>query len=209
MRLTEEYKKQWSFFKNNLCKIFITLLILIFVLIIGTHFVMLKAFKDNPEIVTAVQQYIGELFAGIDMEASGGNLALQLFANNARACVIIVSLGVVPFIFLPLLLYGTNGIVVGVVTAFSQAAAGTSIGFLIAALLPHGLFEFPALAYSAALGFYLCRETVRLILRKSDKKFGEAALDTIRGYVLVVLPLLVAAALMEALVTPYIAAMFL
>ena len=85
----------------------------------------------------------------------GSLSALALFSNNLRATVFIMVYGLVPFIQLPALALGVNTMALGVLASW-YIAQGYSIVAFLAAVLPHGLAEFPALILAFGVGLYVC-----------------------------------------------------
>ena len=80
----------------------------------------------------------------------------------------------------------------------------------VAGILPHGIFELPALVLSIACGVYLCRNMCRLVT-SSPRRVPMVALlgDLLRVLVVLVAPMTVAAAFIECYVTPVIMGLFL
>ena len=70
-------------------------------------------------------------------------------------------------------------------------------------MLPHGIFELPALILSCAMGLLLCRTgTERLRRGEGAAPFFPRVMDCLRAFALLAVPLLLIAALAEAYVTP-------
>lgn len=127
---------------------------------------------------------------------------LPIFLHNARALVLgavgaPLSFGALP-VLLAMLPVGLMGFFAGEVALAGQAP-GT---FLLAFVAPHGVLEIPAawLAYAFALRAGLA------VVSPSRERGGllEALADFLRVFVLVVLPLLLAAGWVEARVTPQV-----
>lgn len=125
------------------------------------------------------------------------NLMLNIFANNTRACVLEVALGVGLGIF-PLLIVFINGLAMGLVIALSLAKAGPI--FLIAALLPHGIIEIPVVAISAAIGLRF-GHCVLLALLKQDVDLKKELIEGVSVFIVWLIPLLFVAAFVESYVT--------
>ena len=78
-----------------------------------------------------------------------------------------------------------------------------------AALLPHGIFELPALILAAALGLFLCRQMTRRCRHDETALPLPVCLTQIaRVFLLLIAPLLAVAAVMEAYVTPLLIGLF-
>ena len=117
--------------------------------------------------------------------------------------------GFIPFLFLPLLSLVTNGVLLGVMAALYQVN-GQSMLLLAAGLLPHGVFELPAIVISISCGVRLCRNMCRLVTSNPDRvPLVELGEDLLRVLVLLVAPMTVAAAFVECYVTPAVMGLFM
>jgi stage II sporulation protein M len=168
---------------------------LIFVLSAGAGAMLVM---QDPTIGESFMQVLAEALdlEGL-MEQGALAIAIALFLNNLQACIILF-LGGVTFGILTIFVLATNGIVVGAVAQVVNELQGDL--FVVAALLPHGIFELPALFIAGALGLMLAGS-----IRRELYEDGDAAADA-RRYTVVfaktVLPLLVLAAITEAFITP-------
>ena len=140
----------------------------------------------------------------------GSLSALALFSNNLRAPVFIMVYGLVPFIQLPALALGVNTMALGVLASW-YIAQGYSIVAFLAAVLPHGLAEFPALILAFGVGLYVCGQVTRRLFRRDESALHiwDCLVLISRMLLLVLIPLLAVAAILEAYVTPLVAALFL
>ncbi|MFH1711509.1 MAG: stage II sporulation protein M [Nanoarchaeota archaeon] len=118
-----------------------------------------------------------------------------IFQNNITTAFIGALLGI--FLgFLPLIFCFFNGYVLGFVMNGSS-----SVGFfgVLARLLPHGIFELPALFISLGIGLRL--GLVYFEKRKKKEKLGNKIIYTFKNslvvFLLVVFPLILIAALIE------------
>ena len=153
-----------------------------------------------PEIPAAILTYFNEVVADSGIVRDDGSFsALALFGNNLRAMVLSTLYGFIPFLYL-----GVNAILLGMV---ASSVNGQWL-LLAAGILPHGIFELPALCLSLAAGLCLCQNINRYI-RKNEKGFMKPLLlNILRVTGLVVIPLLVVAAIMESYVTPAVMQLF-
>ena len=96
---------------------------------------------------------------------------------------------------IPIFAIGANGFVLGVV--YRQAAE--AMGYSEAALkvLPHGVFELPALLIAASYGLWIGVMLVRRIRGKESTLFRSNIAHAFRQYLAVVFPLLIVAAGIE------------
>ena len=189
------------FFRRELYKIFWISLVIFFLCWAVSYFV----FYSNQDLTAGLFNTISQMFQenGVYTE-SGGISFFALLFNNIRASALMAILGIIPFLFLPAIILGYNAVIIGIACAFSMAM-GTGVSFLVLALLPHGIFEIPALILSAALGIYLCKELVKKLVGRSRlASFSGVFLSMLRFYLCVILPLLVVAALVETYITPWL-----
>lgn len=163
----------------------------------------------EPELLNRIVRFLQEYISGLNLTDNAGNLsALALFSNNAQACAIAMLLGLVPFLYLTALPLGINSMLLGVLAAYYVTSGLPLMGYF-AALLPHGIFELPALVLSFSMGLFCCSQVTRRI-RKDETalRVWDCLYQMSRVFVLLLVPLLLAAALMESYVTPLIASYF-
>ena len=83
------------------------------------------------------------------MDTTGRVDMLALFGNNVRATVFSIAYGFIPFIYLPALSIGINSLLLGL---FAGVYVNNGISLLayFAGIVPHGIFELPALILASA-----------------------------------------------------------
>ena len=138
---------------------------------------------------------------GLSSNVPQSQMMATLFFNNVTASLLSMLYGLIPFVPLSALALGTNALLLGAFAALYQHH-GIGLGVYFIGILPHGIFELPALILSCALGLLLCRTGTERILKKSDTPFFRRVLDCIRVFLSFVAPLLLVAALVEAYITP-------
>ena len=127
------------------------------------------------------------------------SLALLIFANNLRACIFLF-LGGASFGVFTLVVLGLNGALIGAIVQMRIPEKGAL--WVAAALIPHGIFEIPAILISSGMGLVLAEELWLELKGSGDA--GRAAGTIGAQFVTVVIPLLAVAALIEAFITPQI-----
>jgi len=158
-----------------------------------------------PEISATILTYFNEVVADSGIVRDDGSFsALALFGNNLRAMVLSTLYGFIPFLYLPALSMGVNAILLGMV---ASSVNGQWL-LLAAGILPHGIFELPALCLSLAAGLCLCQNINRYIRKNEKGIMKPLLLNILRVTGLVVIPLLVVAAIMESYVTPAVMQLF-
>lgn len=130
--------------------------------------------------------------------------AVRLIASNLAAMAYCVLLGLVPFLFLPMFPLLMNAFIIGAMGGALQTL-GMGPGFFLGALAPHGIFELPSLLLSCALGLSLSWGLARKIFHSRwARPFGELVWNSVKVYLVIVLPLTVLAGFLEAYVTPLV-----
>jgi len=87
----------------------------------------------------------------------------------------------------------SNGILLGVIISIT---GGADQAHILIRLVPHGIFEFPAVCISWGLGIW---RGAWLLQRDGRRPFRERALKAYRIFFAIVLPLLIIAAIIEGL----------
>jgi len=125
-------------------------------------------------------------------------LAAAIFLNNSvktlAAILLGLAIGIVPAVFLVV-----NGVVLGVVFFLSSHSRG--VWPSLVSILPHGVLELAAVFLGTAIGLMLGNFVLKRLLRKSDAKIGAELGRALRFFSIVIVPMLLAAALIEAFVT--------
>jgi uncharacterized membrane protein SpoIIM required for sporulation/ABC-type transport system involved in multi-copper enzyme maturation permease subunit len=150
----------------------------------------------------------GEL-AGVISSGTGVPLANigisfpMIWEHNLRAVMVILLLGLFTFGVLGALTFLLNTGVIGAVLALEGALGISPVKLLIFGILPHGIFEIPALILSSAAVLYI---GIALVTPRSQRTLGEVLIDAIADWTKIglglVLPLLTLAAVLETWVTP-------
>jgi len=117
-----------------------------------------------------------------------------ILQNNVLSAFMAMIFGVVLGI-MPIISALTNGTLLGYVYNLASAEAGFGV---ILYLLPHGIFELPAVLISLGLGVYF---GMFIFTEKGKKKteFLRRFWSSLKVFLTVVLPLLVVAAIIEGL----------
>ena len=126
-----------------------------------------------------------------------------IWGHNLLAIIVILLLGVFSFGVLGTLVYLLNMGIIGAVLALVQAMGASPWKVGLYGILPHGLFEIPALIFASAAILYI---GVLLVTPRPQRTLGEVLIEAIADWTKIglglVLPLLTIAAIIEAWVTP-------
>jgi stage II sporulation protein M len=165
-------------------------------------------FQQNPEIAQNLMQTVVDKFQGIviDGEISFANLLI----NNLQASVLGILIGLIPFLFLPILGIFSNAAVLGLVFASYQTAAIPLWKIIVFGILPHGVFELTAVFICYGMGLCICWNlTKKIIGQRKRENLKELLQNCLRTTLLYIVPLLVAAALIETYLTSKIITAFM
>lgn len=189
----------WESFRNTAIAFFVIL------------FLTLAASLLFPEVLERMMAYIQSVLGNSTITDADGNYsALRIALNNLRATIFCILYGLIPFLFLPALPIGLNAAVLGAITAF-YLVRGLSMTLLLSGLLPHGIFEIPALLLAFSCGLYLC-QTLTDRIRHPDSEhpsLSQCATELVRIYLTLIAPLLIIAAVVEAYITPVCMSFFM
>lgn len=134
---------------------------------------------------------IADIFAKVE-GLSGTSLIIFIFYNNVMSSFFALFLGAFfgVFSFFNILL---NGTVVGYVIALASETHGIGI---VWRLIPHGIFELPAIFISTGLGLKL---GMSFFMPNRIKTLKERFMGSVKVFVSIVIPLLIIAAIIEGL----------
>ena len=146
--------------------------------------------------------------AGLSSVTETRDMAAAIFANNLTAAFSAILWGLVPFAYLAAFPLGFNFFLVGALGAY-YVRSGSSLGVYLVGILPHGIFELPALVLFCAAGLYLCSRVTARVRGDKEVRILRTLSEVSTLFLYVILPLLAAAALIETYVTPRLLAMVL
>ena len=163
----------------------------------------------RPSIAANVMEFFANMVRDAGLVDDDGSIStVGIFLNNLRAFIITACYGFLPFLFLPALSLALNGAILGLFAAF-YVNNGQSLLVYLASILPHGVFELPALVLAMSCGLYLCRIITDYVRFNRKGTVKPALANIARVMVLNVLPLTAIAAVVEANVTPLILTHFM
>ena len=190
----------WKFYREQLLRLHLGCM-LAFLAVCALSAVVLGLFAEQAQAI--VESFMAEVQQSGLVDENGSISLAALFGNNLQATLTATVMGFVPFVFLPVFSLALNGAVIGAVLALSGAMGMQTGQVVLLGLLPHGIFEIPAIMLGVAMGLYLCRQMNGTLRKRPGTPKIEAVLPHLcRVTVFGVVPLLVAAAVIETFVTP-------
>lgn len=199
--IAKQYQTIWECFRRRIFLLFWTMTGSFLFLVISSAIF----FSFRRDWLAQIMAQVMQMFSQSDIIQDGVISAWRLFLNNLRASFLMVVLGLIPFLFLPAFALLENAVIIGVIGATGMDWKTFAVG-----ILPHGIFEIPAILLATTLGFYLCLQLVLKIVSPKRKEISLklAFSDTVRCYILVIVPLLLVAALIESYITPWLLGFF-
>jgi len=143
------------------------------------------------------EQIIGFIQDLIEKTQHMNSLELTGFIiyNNIKSALFAVIFGIF-FGVIPFVITVVNGYVLGFVSNKTVVAAGPGV---LWRLVPHGIFEIPAILISVALGIRLGMFLFVYKGKNKKKEYWEWVKDSLKVFLFIVIPLLVIAGIIEGL----------
>lgn len=203
--IKEQYKKTFHFIGKDMRWIVLGTVVIFIALIVLTDLFFMK----HTDMMTQLLQEFQETLK--DIAPDGTISAPLLFLNNLKACLIAMATGLIPFLFIPVLVLGVNAAVMGAVASMYRMAGMSVVSMYLFGILPHGIFELPAILLSISMGLYLCYCLVKRICegRYNRGIVKEALGNMLRTLLTLIIPLLAVAAVIETYVTPILMSHFI
>ena len=138
---------------------------------------------------------LGDLLASLPLALT----ALLIFIKNAS--VLLMSFVLSPiFCLVPILALTVNGWVIAFISTI--VIREESLGYLLAGLLPHGIFELPAFILGEAAALSFGTMTIIALFKKERRNLLLPNLKQNSRYLVIALALLLPAAIIETYITP-------
>jgi len=188
--LKKEYIESWRYLKES--KNFIYVAIGIFV----ASFILAFFISPSETLLNYILGFIQEL-----LEKTQGMSTTKLigfiFLNNFQSSFFGMVLGVVLGVF-PVLALIANGYILGFVSSLTIVEQGA---FSLWRILPHGIFELPAIFISLGLGLKLGSFVFEKNKFETFKNFLRSSL---RVFLFIVIPLLIIAGIIEGILISFL-----
>jgi len=196
----ERFDTANSYIKEKILKLLVVMLIIFTAVGIVSYFIAKQLPEDSmPEVMAE----LAELY---NIQDDGGISSTKLFLNNIRATAVTTLSGFIPFLFIPIISIAFNGGILGFVMGIMENVLQENVFVLfLKFILPHGIFEIPALLLGAALGTRLCITVCKKIFKKAgDEKISYHMNGIISIFLVYIIPFLVVAAFIEGTVLPMV-----
>ena len=150
-----------------------------------------------PKVASQVSAPVAE-FVNKFLDLPKPYLALAIFFNNVVKTLIVIVLGTL-WALVPVVFLVVNGYALGLVLYLSIQSRGIWVSLL--AIVPHGLFELPGVLLGTSIGLMLGVRTLKRMFGKTDSTASGELKRALGFFFVVIVPLLLVAALVEAFIT--------
>ena len=196
----EWYRQNWQIIKGLKTAVFAQFIALLGAIILGIVLANTYAFPDALRAEITGENIADNLEA---LEMFLAALPMLIFFQNIRALLLQSLLGVFTFGVLGILVFMMPWGVISFVATQFYLAGQDPFTFVLATVVPHAIFELPALLIAAAAGLRWHAVVIAPPPRQTlGEAFLQAAAEFARLFVGVVIPLLLIASLVEGFITP-------
>lgn len=173
---------------------------------IAFFFLVILAFAAcllSPSLLDWILNLLAVSSSPAESSPSVPALAVMLvtWVVNIQTCGLSMLYGMVPWVRLPALSLGLNSMLLGVLSAW-YVSLGYPPLVILAALLPHSIFEIPSLILSLAAGLFVCGQMTRRVQGDETARSPVACLLVLARTLIVLLPVLAVSAAAETFLTP-------
>lgn len=200
------YKNEWKHFKEGYARIFFWILIISLGFSVFSYFVLVS----QPDVALKTMELVGqqierqaEMFGG-SLGDRHGELFWFIAKNNLYVTGLIFLVGFIPLVILPVFYAFVTFLSIGVLLAGIHVTGNSPLKALVFGILPHGIVEILALVLAASIAVFMSLQLFKKIFSRNrgDIRLGAVIWQSIRSYLLIVVPLIVIAALVEGFITP-------
>lgn len=198
-KIKEAYKKELEDFNRHYRLYFWVSAIVMALVAFGSCLI----FARFPSVPEAVVRSFAEALNLDQVDSYGGGLFWFIFLHNLQSVFWATLSGVLLF-FVPFLFIVLNAFTLGMVMALLQNTGQPLFESFVKYILPHGIFELPAIFYAVSIGIFLNIQILKKIFpetRQKSLKTREILVQVVRSYVLIVIPLVLVAGLIESFIT--------
>lgn len=198
---------QKTFFRTFILSILVALACFLISLFLKDFFI-----NQTEEIAKNVANKFEKMSGKQLNELSNIHTFWLIFINNFKVCILICVLWLIPLYRLPAVYSIFQFSVVGIVLGGVHAMGYNVINVFIFGILPHGIFELTGIVYSASIGNFINKNILAKIFyrkKRNSVPFKELLKQSLFSYTLVVVPLLLLAAFIEAFITSILLGKFI
>lgn len=200
--IKRQYKAAFGFVRGNIWKTWWKCcLAFLVIMAAAAAAVSLAGYAGLERIMEYLDMMTGTAADGADSTATW----YGFLVHNGGAGLANLVLGLVPFIPVNILVLIYNAVLLGTYTGVHSVIFEVPVvKSMLVGVAPHGIIEYAANCLSFALGLNICKNVTLKIRKKSQVRLASFIGECLRVFVLIVLPLLLVAGIIEAELTPVI-----
>lgn len=208
MKVKEKFIIEFRFYREFYQVSFFTVLILGMITSI-VCFILSFYFEDF--IVQQFNNIAEQTLVNKKGELTNVQKFFAIFPNNLFVGLVIILCGFIPIYGLPVVYSLLSFASVGIVMGFGFIMEKNILQAMMVAFVPHAVIEVIAILYSVAIGMYVNKNMIKKVYfrKKKSEKFKYLLIRSMKSYLLIVIPVFLIAALVEAFITSRLADSFL
>ena len=202
--LREQYSKTFDFIKKDILKTYcICFVIFVFMLVLTAYLTYYMVGMDGAK---SLIKGLHETMTNETDDTSVNMTWYDIFIHNSRANLFAMLSGLIPFLFIPVIIMILNAVITGfALGAFALVYQLSILTSFLSGIAPHGVLECAVNILGFALGITLCRQMISGIKNKNIKTTIPCCIkNSLRVYILVILPVLLIAGIVESTITPLV-----
>jgi len=190
--INKEFNLSLKYLRESDNYIAITFGVFVFLFAFGMIFPYIVPPEILEIILETVREWVRDLLEKTEGKGFFG-MWWFIFQNNVTIAFVSIFSGFL-FALVPIFLILSNGFGIGVISSIVYSSSGEGISVFIR-LLPHGVFEIPAIIISFALGI---KFGSFIFYKNQTETFKKFLINSLRVFIFVIVPLLILAAAIEA-----------
>lgn len=192
--IKQQYHHIRMYYEVNMKNIF-PVTILLFVLTMSLTSIVISA---NPGLATKLLFQTSSL---VDANVTIIGL-LPTIVKYCSLSLCAIALGMLPFVYLSSLFSIMIGAMIGILFG-SIPISSITYSMIFAHILPHGLISITTILFACSCGNYLCKcITLHITHKRRLESIKRLVFELLRIYVLVIVPLMILASLLQVFITP-------
>jgi len=202
--LREQYSKTFDFVKKDILRTYLFCFVVFVCILVFTTY--LTYYMVGMDGLRSLIKGLHETTTNENVDTSGNQIWYDFFIHNSLANLFVIISGLIPFLFIPIIIMIFNAVVNGF--AIGGLALVYQISFLksfLGGIAPHGVLEYAVNILGFALGIILCKQMISGTKNKNIiTTMPYYIINSLRVYILIILPVLLIAGIIESTITPWV-----
>jgi stage II sporulation protein M len=198
--IKEKFTMEYQFYKEFYRKSIFTVLILGILTALAFFF---ASFYFEDFIVQQTNSIAEQMLNEDKEEPTNVQKFFSILLNNLFVGGVIILCGFIPVYGLPFI-YGLLSFAsVGIITGYGIIMKHNVLQTMVIAFIPHAVIEIIPILYSVAIGMYVNENMVNKVFfrKKKSEKVRKMLTQGTTSYIMIIIPLFLLAALVEAFIT--------